>query len=74
LAYRRRVSQIFPRVLVHVSFACKLLKSIISKAKYENADKQGLITNAQFAYRPGRSTTLQLLDTQFDWAEHFNRS
>lgn len=55
--------------------ACKLLESIICKAIYENADKQGLLTNAQYAYRPGRSTTLQLLlDTQFDWAEHFNRS
>nr|XP_022911570.1 uncharacterized protein LOC111422600 [Onthophagus taurus] len=47
---------------------CKLLESIICEAIYNNANSQGLISNQQFAYRPGLDTTLQLLSTQCDWA------
>lgn len=52
----------------------KILESIISRAIYTNASSQGLISSAQFAYRPGLSATLQLLETQFDWAKELNNN
>ena len=53
---------------------CKLLESVLCNAIYQNANFQGLITGEQFAYRPGLSTTLQLLETQNDWALTINES
>lgn len=40
---------------------CKVLERIISSAILSNAEQQGLISNTQFAYRKGRSTTDCLL-------------
>lgn len=48
--------------------SCKLFESVIVKSIYESADRQNLIYAEQFAYRPGFSTTLQLLCCQTDWA------
>ena len=48
--------------------ASKLLESVLCTAIYENANRQGLLHDAQYAYRPGLSATLQLIDTQFEWA------
>lgn len=56
---------------------CKLLESIIGSTIYNNADSQRLITKYQFAYRPGYSTVLQLLETQIwamVWATMANKS
>ena len=54
------------------SVPCKLLESIIAEAIYTNADRQRLISREQFAYRPGYSSVLQLLETQNDWALWLN--
>jgi len=54
------------------SVACKLFESCIVQAIYDNANAQDLISGQQFAYRPGLSTVLQLLDSQNDWASLTN--
>lgn len=36
---------------------CKVLERIIADRIYENANAQNLITDSQFVYRPGRSTS-----------------
>lgn len=40
-------------------------ESIDSAATYENANEHGSISDAQFAWRPGGNTGLQLLEVQF---------
>lgn len=49
------------------SMACKLLESILASALLDNIETQNLIHDNQYAYRSRRSTTLRLLDTQYDW-------
>ena len=41
-------------------------------AIYANANSQGLLHSAQFAYRPGLSALLQLVDAQFERAGMIN--
>lgn len=56
------------------SIPCKIMESVICEAIYRNANEQNLISREQFAYRPGLSTELQLLECQNDWMLWLNRS
>ena len=42
--------------------SCKVLERILADRIYENANAQGLISDQQFAYRPGRSTTQCIIE------------
>ena len=46
----------------------KVLESIIADVIYNNANGQGLISDCQFAYRPGRSATQCVLEFLSDAA------
>lgn len=54
------------------SVPCKLFEKVIAEQIYKNANSQGLISREQFAYRPGHSTVLQLLEAQNDWSLMLN--
>jgi hypothetical protein len=52
---------------------CKIMEDIICGKIYENANNQSIFIDEQYAYRPGRSAILQLLETTNDWINSINR-
>ena len=55
------------------SIACKILESIIRDAVMKYLKDNKLISNKQFGFLGGRSTTLQLLTAMNEWTEVLDR-
>ena len=49
------------------SILCKLMEKLIQKGIVDHMDKFGLLSNRQFGFMGGRSTSLQLLKVLENW-------
>ena len=52
---------------------CKILEAIIRENLLNHFTKNNLLIQNQFGFRPGRSTTSQLLDCMNDWTKTMDR-